>query len=112
MTVAVQSNGSQSCTINTQHTLATITDANVYQLVLDLSALQGGSTPDELEIHIFGKAGSSDTERRMDFQMAYATQYVALWRSMPILSPHYVRFMIRQTAGTGRTIPWAVYQGQ
>ncbi len=112
MTVSVKDSGSQSCTISTEHDLATITDANVYQLVLDLNALAFGAPADELEIRVYGKARSSDTERLADFHVVYSGQYTPLWLSKPYVSPHHIRFTIKQTVGTGRTVPWAVYQSQ
>jgi hypothetical protein len=112
VTVSVNTSGSQSCTISTEHDLATVATANVFQLVLDITAMLGGTTPDELEIRIYGKARSSDTERLMDYQVIFADQFLKIWRSQLVLSPHHMRCTLKQTQGTGRTIPWAIYQAQ
>jgi hypothetical protein len=32
-----------------------------------------------------------------------------LWRSNPEISPHSYKVTITQTQGTGRAIPWAIY---
>jgi hypothetical protein len=112
VTVSVKDSGSQSCSISTEHDLATITDANCYQLYLDLNAMQGGASPDEIEVRVYGKARSSDTERLIDYHPVHSTQFRTLWVGKPYASPHYIRFTIKQTLGTGRTVPWAVYQTQ
>lgn len=109
MAVAVNTSGSQTCTITTEHTLATVTAAGVYQLALDVSALVNGSTPDILQVRVYGKARSSDTERLMEEWYIIGAQRKPLWRSNPEVSPHSYRVTITQTQGTGRAIPWAIY---
>lgn len=109
-TPTVNTSGSQTCTISTEHTLATLTSAGVYQLALDLNAIVGGSTPDILEVRVYGKARSSDTERRMDLHTFVGTQSDPLVLCKPIISPHHYKVTITQTQGTGRAVPWAVYQ--
>lgn len=107
---SVKDSGSQTCTISTEHTLATITDPGVYQLALDLSALADGSTPDILTVRVYGKARSSDTERLAESWEFIGAQGRPLWRSNPELSPHSYRVTITQSQGTGRDVPWAVYE--
>ena len=109
MAVAVNTSGSQTCTISTEHTLATITTAGVYQLALDLNAMADGTTPDILTVYVYGKARSSDTERLSESYEFIGAQGKPLWRSAPELSPHSYRVSIKQSQGTGRAIPWAVY---
>lgn len=109
MTVAVKTSGSQTAVISTEHDLATITDPGVYQLVLDLANLANGTTPDILEVRLYGKARSSDTERLMEVWSFIGAKASPLWRSHPEMSPHSNRWTIKQTQGTGRAIPWAVY---
>lgn len=109
MAVAVKTSGSQTCTVTTEHTLATITDAGVYYLALDLNALVDGATPDILTVKSYGKARSSDSERLMEVWEFIGGQGKPLWRSNPELSPHSLRYSITQDQGTGRAIPWAVY---
>jgi hypothetical protein len=109
MPVSVNTSGSQTCTISTEHTLATITAAGVYHLALDLDALVGGTTPDLLIVRAYGKARTSDTERLMERWEFIGDQGPVLWRSNPEVSPHSLRYTIQQTQGTGRAIPWAVY---
>jgi hypothetical protein len=109
MAISVITSGSQACTVNTEHELATVTAAGSYQLVLDVSALASGSTPDILRVRIYGKARSTDTERLEDDFSIVGAQARALFRSLPVWSPHHYRVTITQTQGTGRTIPWAIY---
>jgi hypothetical protein len=109
MAAAVNTSGSQTCTISTEHTLATVTDAGVYQVALDLNALADGSTPDILTVRVYGKARSSDSERLMESWEFIGAQGKPLWRSNPELSPHYFKVTITQSQGTGRAVLWAVY---
>lgn len=107
MTVSVKTSGSQTATISTEHDLATVTDAGVYVVAVDLAALVGG---DEVTLKIYGKARSSDTERLI-FAGSYGPSPVPspLAMSVPVVSPHHMRVTLTQTAGTGRAYPWAVY---
>lgn len=110
MAVSVNTSGSQTCVISTEHTLATITAAGVYQIALDLANLADGTTPDILTCKIYGKARSSDTERLMEAYEFIGSIARALWLSIPVVSPHHYKVTITQSQGTGRAIPWAVYQ--
>lgn len=107
MAVSVSTSGSQTCTISTEHTLATVTDPGIYQAALDVSAAADG---DVFVVRVYGKARSSDTERLLDLltvgPVAPATLLV---RTVAHVSPHYYRLTLTQTAGTGRAVPWAIY---
>lgn len=109
MTVAVQTSGSQTASISTEHDLATITTAGVFQLAVDMANMADGTTPDILTIKAYGKARSSDTERLMETWEFIGAQGKPLWRSNPEVSPHYIRYTLTQGQGTGRAFPWAVY---
>lgn len=110
MAASVNTSGSQTAVISTQHVLATITAAGTYQLVVDMSAMAGGTTPDELRVFLFGKARTGDAEVTEEVYHFVGAQSKPLWRSPPVWSPHYFKVAITQTAGTGRAFPWAVYQ--
>ena len=106
MTVAVIDSGSQTATISTEHTLSTQTGAGVFVLAVDIAALASG---DQLELRIYGKARSSDTERLL-YVRSFAFPVVELLvESIPVVSPHDWKATLKQTAGTGRAYPWAVY---
>jgi hypothetical protein len=108
MTVTVNTSGSQTATIGTEHTLATITTAGIYQLYVDIAALVAG---DLVELRTYGKARPTDTERLLygPFTLGPIVPGQLLIPSPAIISPHSCRFSLKQTAGTGRAFPWAVY---
>lgn len=108
MAVSVATSGSQTATLGTEHTLATITAAGVYQLAVDMNAMLNGET---LELKIYGKARTTDTERLMWSGVFVNAQTGApLPLLPPLVSPHSYRVTLKQTGGTGRAYPWAVYQ--
>lgn len=107
---SVNTSGSQTCTISTEHTLATINTAGVFQLALDLANLADGTTPDILTVKLYTKCRSSDSEVLSEAWEFIGAQGKPGWRSNPELSPHHVKFTITQSQGTGRAIPWAVYE--
>lgn len=109
MAVAVNTSGSQTATINTEHTLATITTAQTLILAVDLANMVGGTTPDILELRLYGKARSSDTERLIKCYSFLGLQVELLFESIPIVSPHHYKATLKQTQGTGRAFPWAIY---
>lgn len=109
MAVAVKTSGSQTATVTTEHTLATVTDAGTYQLVVDVAAMTNGSTPDLTELREYGKARSSDTERLIKVYSLIGAQYETLFVGIPRLSPHHYKATLLQTQGTGRAYPWAIY---
>jgi len=104
---AVKTSGSQTAVITTEHTLATVTDPGIYVLVVDAAALVAG---DILELRIYGKADSGTTERLLH-RATYGPIALAapLLMSVPIVSPHHLKATLKQTAGTGRAFPWAIY---
>lgn len=113
MALSVNSSNAQAATLNTEHTLgAAVVTANVFNLEVDVSAMTGGATPDLLEIRMYSKARSADTERQVHCWSLIGAQSNGLWVSPPLLSPETVRFTIKQLTGTGRTYPWAVNQAQ
>lgn len=110
MAAAVKTSGSQTATITTEHTLATVTDAGTYELNVDVSAMVGGTTPDIVVIREYGKARSSDTERLIKAYTLVGAQTETLIKTVPRISPHHFKVTLTQTQGTGRAFPWAVYE--
>lgn len=108
MTVSVNTSGSQTAVISTEHTLATITTAGIYQLMTDLGNLAAG---DIVELRAYGKARSGDTERLMWGPVSYGPIVPSqlLPPSPAIVTAVSLKFTLKQTAGTGRAFPWAVY---
>lgn len=109
MAVSVKTSGSQTATVPTEHTLATITDPGTYTLEVDLSEMVDGTTPDIVQIKIYGKARTSDTERLREVWEFIGGQGKPLWGSIPIMSPHHFKATLNQLQGTSRAFPWAVY---
>lgn len=112
MALSVNTSGSQTAVIDTEHDLATLTAANVFTLAVDVSALTTGAVADVLEIREYGKARSADTERLLKTYTLVGAQAEALFETTPRVSPHHIRYTLTQTDGTGRAFPWAVYQAQ
>jgi hypothetical protein len=108
MAVTLKTNGSQACTVGTDHTLATITDAGVYSLEVTIPA--AATFADVFEFWAVTKIGAGgDT--------AYARQRVTVRGrgaafNLPPLAPlesvASVAFVVNQSAGTSRTVAWAV----
>lgn len=109
MAVTVQASGSQTAVIGTEHDLATVTVNGVFEVNVDVAALADAATPDEVEIRIYGKARSTDPERLIRCDTQRGAQGWPLYKSLPILSPHHLRVTLKQTQGTARTFPWAIY---
>ena len=103
----VKTSGSQTAVLDTEHTLATVTDAGTYQLVVDAALLVNDET---LELRIYGKARTGDTERLLYFASFEHAQTAPLKASIAVVSPHHAKFTLLQSGGTGRAFPWAVYE--
>jgi hypothetical protein len=110
VTASSAANGTQTATITTEHVLggAAITTPGTYQLVVDLNAMLGGSSPDILELRVYSKALSGGTERVADVHAFTGAQTSSpLFVSKPYMCPAYIKFTLKQTAGTGRSFPWS-----
>lgn len=112
MTVTVNSSGTQACTIGTEHTLATITTSNVFELQLDTSAIVGGATPDILEVREYMKVLGGGTEQLRKVHVIRGAQSQQCFTTVPRMSATSIRYSIKQTQGTGRSIPWGITQAQ
>lgn len=102
----VNTSGSQTATLTTEHTLATVTDAGTFCLVVDAANLVSTET---LTLRMYGKARSSDTERLIYEANFFGVQSTPLLISPPAPSPHHLKVTLEQNNGTGRAFPWAVY---
>ena len=102
---ALQTSGTQSATIDTVHTLATVTAGKTYVLVVDLANLAGG---DIVEIEIWTKVLSGDSSQ-LAYKAVYAhAQVIKNVYSVPV--PANIEFVakLQQTDGTGRSFKWAI----
>jgi len=100
-----QADGSQTATINTEHTLSTVTVAGSFVLHVDTNAMALG---DVLELRVKLKTRSSGTTREAQVAYYAHVQGQPVKMSIPVASPHEVVFTLKQTAGTGRAFPWEV----
>lgn len=104
----VKTSGSQTATVTTEHTLATVTDAGTFLVCVDLADMSAG---DVVSVKVYGKARSTDTERLLH-SGTYGPGIAAtpLVQSIPIVSPHHLKVTLTQSAGVSADFPWAVYE--
>ncbi len=100
--------GAQLTVIGTDHTLATITAAGTYQLVVDLDPMALG---DIVELRIFVKARSASTSREAFF-VAYPHDQGAdaVSFSPPVGAPFEFIAKLKQIAGSVHTFDWSIYE--
>lgn len=100
---SVNTSGTQTATLATEHTLATVTTPGTYVLAVDARNLAMG---DVLELRLYAKVLSTSTAG-VAYQVAYAqVQGEPVKLSVPIPITHYVQATLKQTAGTGRSFDW------
>jgi len=103
MALTSAAHGSQTATIDTEHTLDTQTTAGVYVLVVDMSNLAAG---DIVILKIKVKAvhdGSSTLAYSSTFANA---QSEPVKYSIPVPVDSEIICTLEQTDGTGRAFPW------
>lgn len=105
MAVSVESSGTQTATIGTEHTLASPTTAGVRQLCVDLTNLLNGET---VELRINRKTLTGGTIFTWQVAVFSHLQAQPIVLSIPMPSPYGGTFTLKQTVGTGRAFPWSV----
>lgn len=103
MALTSAATGSQTATIDTEHTLATETTAGVYVLVIDTANLVNG---DIVILRIKTKYASGGTSRLAYSQTYSNVQTDLIKYSIPIPIDTEVICTLEQTDGTGRAFPW------
>ena len=104
MAITSAASGTQTCTINTEHTLAELTTVGVYVLVLDTTNMVAGDT---LELRVYTKNQSGKS-----LVVAYGPLYFVGAQAepqkytIPVPVDTDIKFTIKQTAGTGRAFDW------
>lgn len=108
MAISNVGSGTQTAVIDTVHTLDTETTLGVYQGYVNLTALAKG---DVIRVFVTTKVLTGDTEETL-FEATYANDMLAncIVCTPPWVSEFSSSLKIEQTDGTGRSIPWAVYQ--
>ena len=97
--------GTQAATVTTEHSLYSTTTAGVYELTIDVNAMVAG---DELEYYVKEKTLSGSTARTVFFDACSGAQIQTIRKTAWISVVHYAEFLIKQTAGTGRSFDWSV----
>jgi hypothetical protein len=106
MTVASNQAGTQSATINTEHTLGSaITAAGVYVLVVDFGNHVNG---DSTELRIYTKAKSGGTERLAYYGCYAHAQAELIKYSVAVPSDTSFKATLKQTGGAGRSFDWNI----
>jgi hypothetical protein len=101
------SDGSQTAVISTEHTLATITTSGSFVLAVDANNMALG---DELILRVKLKVRSVGTTR-LAYEVVYANiPNEPVLISIPVASTNEIVFTLEQTAGTGRTYPWEIWE--
>ncbi len=104
---ATKTDGSQTAVIDTEHTLATVTDAGNYVSKVDTVNMVLG---DRLTLRVKEKIRSSGTTRLL-YVVNYAhVQGTPPKESIPASSPHELVFTLEQTSGTGRVFEWEIVE--
>lgn len=110
MPVSVAASGSQTATLNTDHTLDTETGPTggaIYQLRVDADALANG---ERLILTVQTRARSTDTTRTV-YEAVYEHDQPDPIKDSPAVAVQVSgewKAILRQEGGTGRAYPWAV----
>lgn len=109
-----KSRGTQTATINTEHTLLTEAASGIYVLFLDLVNL---AAADIVELRAYSKVLTAGTSHLV-FEQSYANKKgdglsagssgkgPVIVKSPPIESPFQLVWTLKQVAGTGRAFDW------
>jgi hypothetical protein len=105
MALAIVNSGTQSATLDTEHTLDNDTSGKTYVLVVDTGAMVDG---DVTILRIKTKVLSGGTLR-----LAYSATYANAQThpnvySVPVPANVEIECSLEQTDGTGRSYPWAL----
>lgn len=104
MTVATESSGTQTATVNTEHTLATPTTAKTRVLMVDLTNLVSGDT---VELRIKAKVLTGGTAGLVYLATFIGPVGEPVAVSPPVPCPFGATLTLKQVAGTGRAYDWA-----
>jgi hypothetical protein len=106
MTWVLDSSGTQTAVINTEHTLATSTTNATFQSFVRLNNLALGDT---LELRIYNITLSGGT-LEVCWKATYgpALPVAIVSASPPLASDQSYRLTLKQTAGTGRNFDWKI----
>ena len=108
---SIESEGTQTATINTEHTLRDISGNKFYWALLDLVNMIAGDT---VEIRVYTKAKSTGTSRMVygppDTTFSGVQDVpIQIIAAVPCPATQY-KLTLKQTEGTGRNYDWSVLQ--
>lgn len=106
--MALESSGTQTATVGTEHTLATLTAEKTYQLHFLTNNLTGGDT---VEVRIKEKVLASEASPSVVWMATYSGAQSSddlVKVSFPLRSNIEWVATLKQTAGTGRAFNWKV----
>ena len=101
----VESSGTQTATLTTEHSLATPATGKTRVLLVDANALASGET---LTLRFKGAVLSAGTERLIREAVYPGPINEPHIQSPPIVMPQGGTITLTQAGGTGRSYPWAV----
>ena len=105
----LEASGTQTATVGTEHTLATLTTNKTFVLVVDTATLtQAATVADVLELRVYTTVLTAGVSRVAYFASYVSNQAMPQKISIPIPSDISAVFTLKQTAGTGRAFPWKV----
>ena len=105
MAISVIASGTQSATVNTEHSLATSTTGKTYIFVVNTTNMVNA---DELELRIKTKVLTGSTAA-LAYYAAYAhVQATPVKYSVPVPANWSCEVTLKQTAGTSRNFEWSL----
>lgn len=101
----VESFGTQTAVVGTEHTLASPTAGKTRALLVDVAAQVAG---DVVELRIFGPVLVDGTSRLILMTTFGGVIAAPNTQSWPAIMPHGGTVTLKQTAGTARAYPWDI----
>jgi hypothetical protein len=111
MAVTAFASGTQSATVTTEHSLASVNAAGVYVMAVDRVNMVAG---DVLELRAKSIAVTGGTKRGTLFAIFYGappaddTMAVSLPLATDLAETDGIEWTLKQTFGTSRNFPWVV----
>lgn len=105
MALTVAASGTQTATLTTEHTLATVTDPGVYALNVDTANLANGET---LTLRLKVKTLSGGTSRQGYEAIFKHAQSEPSKFSVGVPVAVELVATLQQDGGTGRAFPWSL----
>lgn len=105
MAWVVDSSGSQTATVTTEHTLATPTTVATYVLSVDTVNMVNG---DAVELRAYDMVDATNYREawKLTYQHAQGTRNGKVFPPLAVTTQ--AKFTLKQTAGTSRVFPWSV----